>query len=186
MKEHMGVIFHTSGEDAVAEALKGTSIRKRIRHYWHDAQSHKPARNATDDSCSQNLHSPYTTLMSGIAERPAQRGNLQSSVCFYYEMAESEGFEPSVPVTQYGSLANCWFQPLTHDSEQQQTAGYREGNPPLQPAVSGRFRCIPVRGGPFRLRGRHCADLPPPETSAGSSPAPDQAHGRHPTPSPVP
>ncbi len=32
-------------------------------------------------------------------------------------MAESEGFEPSVPVTQYGSLANCWFQPLTHDSE---------------------------------------------------------------------
>ncbi len=31
-------------------------------------------------------------------------------------LAESEGFEPSVPVTQYGSLANCWFQPLTHDS----------------------------------------------------------------------
>ncbi len=31
-------------------------------------------------------------------------------------LAESEGFEPSVPVTQYGSLANYWFQPLTHDS----------------------------------------------------------------------
>ena len=55
------------------------------------------------------------------------------------KLAESEGFEPSVPVTQYGSLANCWFQPLTHDSEQQQTAGYREGSPPLQPAASGQF-----------------------------------------------
>jgi site-specific DNA recombinase len=31
-------------------------------------------------------------------------------------MAESEGFEPSDPVTQIGSLANYWFQPLTHDS----------------------------------------------------------------------
>lgn len=27
--------------------------------------------------------------------------------------AESGGFEPPVPVTRYGSLANCWFQPLT-------------------------------------------------------------------------
>ena len=32
-------------------------------------------------------------------------------------VAESEGFEPSDPVTQIGSLANYWFQPLTHDSE---------------------------------------------------------------------
>ncbi len=31
-------------------------------------------------------------------------------------LAESEGFEPSDPVTQIGSLANYWFQPLTHDS----------------------------------------------------------------------
>ena len=28
--------------------------------------------------------------------------------------AERGGFEPPVPVTQYDSLANCWFQPLTH------------------------------------------------------------------------
>ena len=35
----------------------------------------------------------------------------------YFEVAESEGFEPSDPVTQIGSLANYWFQPLTHDSE---------------------------------------------------------------------
>ncbi len=33
-------------------------------------------------------------------------------------LAESEGFEPSDPVTQIGSLANYWFQPLTHDSAQ--------------------------------------------------------------------
>lgn len=34
-----------------------------------------------------------------------------------FVVAESEGFEPSDPVTQIGSLANYWFQPLTHDSE---------------------------------------------------------------------
>ena len=28
--------------------------------------------------------------------------------------AERGGFEPPVPITQYDSLANCWFQPLTH------------------------------------------------------------------------
>ncbi len=28
--------------------------------------------------------------------------------------AERGGFEPPVPVTQYVSLANWWFQPLTH------------------------------------------------------------------------
>ena len=31
-------------------------------------------------------------------------------------MAETEGFEPSIPVTRYGSLAGNWFQPLTHVS----------------------------------------------------------------------
>ena len=29
-------------------------------------------------------------------------------------LAERTGFEPVVPVTQYVSLANWWFQPLTH------------------------------------------------------------------------
>jgi hypothetical protein len=32
-------------------------------------------------------------------------------------MAERGGFEPPVPVKKYGSLANCWFQPLTHLSK---------------------------------------------------------------------
>ena len=31
-----------------------------------------------------------------------------------YPEAERGGFEPPVPVAQYDSLANCWFQPLTH------------------------------------------------------------------------
>ena len=31
-----------------------------------------------------------------------------------FSMAVREGFEPSVPFYQYGSLANCWFQPLIH------------------------------------------------------------------------
>ena len=32
------------------------------------------------------------------------------------KVAETEGFEPSIPVTRYGSLAGSWFQPLTHVS----------------------------------------------------------------------
>ena len=33
------------------------------------------------------------------------------------ELAETEGFEPSVPYSQYDGLANRWFQPLTHVSK---------------------------------------------------------------------
>lgn len=32
-------------------------------------------------------------------------------------MAVKEGFEPSIPVIRYGSLAGNWFQPLTHFTE---------------------------------------------------------------------
>ena len=31
-----------------------------------------------------------------------------------HNVAERGGFEPPVQITPYGSLANCWFQPLTH------------------------------------------------------------------------
>ncbi len=35
--------------------------------------------------------------------------------CYFRKFfAEREGFEPSAPVSQCGSLANYWFQPLTH------------------------------------------------------------------------
>ena len=33
------------------------------------------------------------------------------------KLAERGGFEPPVPIAQYDSLANYWFQPLTHLSE---------------------------------------------------------------------
>ena len=32
-------------------------------------------------------------------------------------LAETEGFEPSVPNSQHDGLANRWFQPLTHVSK---------------------------------------------------------------------
>ena len=31
-------------------------------------------------------------------------------------VAEEEGFEPSVQVSSHGHLANDWFKPLTHSS----------------------------------------------------------------------
>lgn len=35
------------------------------------------------------------------------------AILFYF-LAERTGFEPVEPVAQLGSLANYWFQPLTH------------------------------------------------------------------------
>src|SRR3546814_2407922 len=35
-------------------------------------------------------------------------------------VAETEGFEPSVPFAQYDGLANRWFQPLTHVSRSEE------------------------------------------------------------------
>ena len=35
---------------------------------------------------------------------------------FSQNLAEEEGFEPSVQVSPHGHLANDWFQPLTHSS----------------------------------------------------------------------
>lgn len=68
-------------------------------------------RKRTEDrpaSGSPQLPSPH-------AHRPALRkGEIQKGIRkFGCPFAESGGFEPPVPVTRYGSLANCWFQPLT-------------------------------------------------------------------------
>ena len=43
---------------------------------------------------------------------------MDSALCseLAYALAETEGFEPSVPNYQYDGLANRWFQPLTHVS----------------------------------------------------------------------
>jgi hypothetical protein len=35
---------------------------------------------------------------------------------FNIKTAEEAGFEPAVPFARYVSLANWWFQPLTHPS----------------------------------------------------------------------
>jgi hypothetical protein len=49
-----------------------------------------------------------------------------------HSLAETEGFEPSVPNYQYDGLANRWFQPLTHVSALRWLAGYSEGIGALQ------------------------------------------------------
>jgi hypothetical protein len=43
-------------------------------------------------------------------------------------LAETARFELAVRVTPYDSLANCWFQPLTHVSGFAAKRGYSEGN----------------------------------------------------------
>ena len=43
-------------------------------------------------------------------------GRISRKFLFSKELAETEGFEPSVPFAQYDGLANRWFQPLTHVS----------------------------------------------------------------------
>jgi hypothetical protein len=47
-------------------------------------------------------------------------------------LAETDGFEPSVPIAQHGGLANRWFQPLTHVSGPAER-GYRHACRAIQP-----------------------------------------------------
>ena len=47
--------------------------------------------------------------------RCASRTAPYPEVCL--TLAEKGGFEPPVPLAEYDSLANCWFQPLTHLSK---------------------------------------------------------------------
>ena len=49
-----------------------------------------------------------------------------------YFFAERGGFEPPVPVTQYVSLANWWFQPLTHLSVAKLLASLTKGKTRVQ------------------------------------------------------
>ncbi len=59
--------------------------------------------------------------------KPRNRAALCRRFLFYIKslasMAETEGFEPSVPYSQYDGLANRWFQPLTHVSRLRQPEG---------------------------------------------------------------
>ena len=47
---------------------------------------------------------------SRTAPYPEKKDDLHRLLSF----AEKGGFEPPVPLAGYDSLANCWFQPLTH------------------------------------------------------------------------
>ena len=57
----------------------------------------------------------YFPLCCGQNKKACKSLNLQAlHKLLLYILAERTGFEPVVPVTQYVSLANWWFQPLTH------------------------------------------------------------------------
>ena len=84
--------------------------------------------------CSQSRCANRTALhpvLFNKVEKKYQIPNLQISKSSFrpnpahlrtrlrWSMAERGGFEPPVPDKEYGSLANCWFQPLTHLSMSQ-------------------------------------------------------------------
>ena len=65
----------------------------------------------------------FTPFFSVFSWNPKKKKSRKSLTCrdlsYWYRLAASNlaertGFEPVVPVTQYVSLANWWFQPLTH------------------------------------------------------------------------
>ena len=55
---------------------------------------------------------PATVSNAGRASLPTKKAPEREP----FLLAETEGFEPSVPNYQYDGLANRWFQPLTHVS----------------------------------------------------------------------
>ena len=70
-------------------------------------------------SCSQSRRADRATLHPEFL--PDRFENIKSTCDMMLptfllarKVAERGGFEPPVPLFGYGSLANCWFQPLTH------------------------------------------------------------------------
>ena len=53
---------------------------------------------------------PKAGALAGLRHTPKKKTILHRLLSF----AEKGGFEPPVPIAGYDSLANCWFQPLTH------------------------------------------------------------------------
>ena len=53
---------------------------------------------------------PKAGALAGLRHTPKKKTILHRLLSF----AEKGGFEPPVPLAEYDSLANCWFQPLTH------------------------------------------------------------------------
>ena len=58
---------------------------------------------------------PKADALAGLRYAPIYYlSTTQEQYFNLYNCAEREGFEPSVPLSKYGSLANYWFKPLTH------------------------------------------------------------------------
>ena len=53
---------------------------------------------------------PKAGALAGLRHTPKKKTIYHRLPSF----AEKGGFEPPVPLAEYDSLANCWFQPLTH------------------------------------------------------------------------
>ena len=53
---------------------------------------------------------PKAGALAGLRHTPKKKTIYHRLLSF----AEKGGFEPPVPIAGYDSLANCWFQPLTH------------------------------------------------------------------------
>ena len=53
---------------------------------------------------------PKAGALAGLRHTPKKKTMHHRLLSF----AEKGGFEPPVPLAGYDSLANCWFQPLTH------------------------------------------------------------------------
>lgn len=60
-----------------------------------------------------------------VKEKSCKIKVLQDFLPSFENSAERGGFEPPVQITPYGSLANCWFQPLTHLSGKALKAGQK-------------------------------------------------------------
>lgn len=66
-----------------------------------------------NEKISQSEEAVLINLLVSFIQKAYQKGRSIINPKTNYE-AVREGFEPSIPVSQYDSLANCWFQPLTH------------------------------------------------------------------------
>ena len=67
--------------------------------------AHERARTAPDEQALKVQIIQEKINLGGLIRTPAKE-----------VVAETEGFEPSVPHSQHDGLANRWFQPLTHVS----------------------------------------------------------------------
>ena len=79
---------------------------------------------------------PKAGALAGLRHTPKKKTILHRLLSF----AEKGGFEPPVPIAGYDSLANCWFQPLTHLSSAV-NCGAKVGFFPLPTSIFYHFFC---------------------------------------------